>query len=68
MESINVDIEGEDDSDLTNLRELLQDNSNGSSTADSVSNSNSSSGSSKKKKNSKSKKSSKRDRCNNLLE
>ncbi|KAJ8953033.1 hypothetical protein NQ314_007407 [Rhamnusium bicolor] len=59
VESLNVDIEGDDD-DLTNLRDILhlQDHSNSTSPADSAS----SSGSTKKKEKSKSKKSGKRDR------
>ncbi|KAJ8960321.1 hypothetical protein NQ318_004055 [Aromia moschata] len=59
VESVNVDIEGDDD-DLTNLRDILhlQDHSNSTSPADSAS----SSGSVKKKDKLKSKKSGKRDR------
>ncbi|KAG5894766.1 hypothetical protein JTB14_032653 [Gonioctena quinquepunctata] len=59
VDSVNVDIEGDDD-DLTNLRDILhlQDHSNSTSPADSAS----SSGSTKKRDKSKSKKSSKRDR------
>ncbi|CAH0550175.1 unnamed protein product [Brassicogethes aeneus] len=61
LESLNVDVEGDDD-DLTNLRDILhlQDHSNSTSPADSASSSQSSS--SKKKDKSKSKKSSKRDK------
>ncbi|XP_072389941.1 SAGA-associated factor 11 homolog [Diabrotica undecimpunctata] len=59
IDSLNVDIEGEDE-ELTNLRDILrlQDHSNSTSPADSAS----SSGSSKKKEKSKNKKSNKRER------
>ncbi|XP_056635524.1 SAGA-associated factor 11 homolog isoform X1 [Diorhabda sublineata] len=59
VDSLNVDIEGEDE-ELTNLRDILrlQDYSNSTSPADSAS----SSGSTKKRDKSKSKKSSKRER------
>ncbi|CAH1116580.1 unnamed protein product [Phaedon cochleariae] len=59
VDSLNVDVEGEDD-ELSNLRDILhlQDHSNSTSPADSAS----SSGSTKRKDKSKSRKSSKRDR------
>lgn len=60
-ELVNVDIEGDDDVD-SNLRELLQDNSNTSSPADSASNSNSSTSSKKRDKSSKNSKNKKKER------